>query len=972
MGQKSLIDLWSKPKPKTTGVKRKIDDVDSPKQSSSESKRLKSFELGGEGIKVDDEISTKIRERLGGLDSISKIKKRSRKKEVGVQLKPMHKHIAQLKKEHDDTLLLVEEGYKYRVYADDAAIVSRILGFYLTDGRKYFSEEDDESNEYEQFATCSFPVQSLQRHTKKLVDLGYKVGIVQQMEQSALAKSGKLLKRELTRKFTKATFADEFQVSVDDDVSICNYLFALREQGGGGGKFGIVAVEPSTGDIIYDEFTDGVMLTELETRLLHLQPVEMLLVGECSKRVERLVSNVSQSRSERVIIHRVEAIDKEWKSKLCDHFVNEIDQSEEDNNKEGISKTMDKVLELPELVQQSIESLITHLKEYNMSHIFSLSKNYTSFSSRSEMYLSGDTILSLEIFQNQTDKTSDGSLFELLDQTRTPFGKRLFKKWVAKPLLKRSEIERRSAAVTEMTRPMIKKAGMVASEFKNCIDLEKALANVYYERSSRPQLVKLLNKLQDFVNIDDEENYYRFESEYLNELFDQIPKARDVVLDLLKFIDPRWEEQYENKKQDNIEMFFNTDAWEDEQILTKQFDLQQTEQGLNDHLTELKTQLKIPLTYGTYGDQPYIIELDAKHKTKVPSDWIPFAKLNKIHKYRSPECERLFQEYEKEKSRLVAECQRSYKQYLSKIASHYNELRDLINAVAQIDCIMSLSQLATHDHYSKPVYVNETGIKVTGGRHPTAELVLDVDYIANDIEMNSKNRVKIITGPNMGGKSSYVRQVALIAIMAQIGSYVPAESVEIGPFDAVFTRMGAYDNMIRGQSTFKVELQECQTIMNKATEKSLVILDEVGRGTSTMDGQAIAHAVLSYFITDIQCATLFITHFPALASFSTAFQSNVGCYRMGFEELPGNKVMFTYKLEQGVAAKSYGLNVARIAQLPTDVLTLAETKSNEMEKSTIERHEQLNISQQAEFFDKIFNDRDVGIDDIYQVLQSIV
>lgn len=275
-----------------------------------------------------------------------------------------------------------------------------------------------------------------------------------------------------------------------------------------------------------------------------------------------------------------------------------------------------------------------------------------------------------------------------------------------------------------------------------------------------------------------------------------------------------------------------------------------------------------------------------------------------------------------------------FARFVDEVGQHYEELRQMVVALANIDCLGSLAAFCGLSGFVRPSFVDARRIDIKKGRHPMVEQFLKA-YVPNDTKMSQEtNRATIVTGPNMGGKSSYVRQTALICIMAQIGVYVPAERADLCILDAVYTRMGAYDNMLAGESTFMVELNECQQIMKSATSRSLVLLDEIGRGTSTQDGLAIAYAILSYFITDIQSLTLFVTHYPTLASFESMFPGLVNNIHMGFLEQDtdlGKRVTFMYNAVPGVAQKSYGLNVAQLAGMPDDILKLAADKAAQME-----------------------------------------
>jgi DNA mismatch repair protein MSH3 len=378
------------------------------------------------------------------------------------------------------------------------------------------------------------------------------------------------------------------------------------------------------------------------------------------------------------------------------------------------------------------------------------------------------------------------------------------------------------------------------------------------------------------------------------------------------------------------------------------------EARLDEYLKEIRASLKMPhLKYSSILAVTHLIELKQADVKKIPKDWIKMSSTKSVSRYRTPALNNLVNELSLYKERLAVACDKAFSDFISKIAAHYEEYRNVVTAVANLDCLMSLAAVSSQPNYVRAKYVDYPCVRVTQGRHPMVEQILTESYVPNDINMTHKqDRALVITGPNMGGKSSYVRQVALICIMAQIGCYVPAASAEIGLLDAVFTRMGAYDNMLAGESTFMVELKECADIMKSSTERSLVILDEIGRGTGTMDGVAIASAVLSHFITNVRSLTLFVTHYPLLAAYEKMYRKHVSNYHMGFLEKDtdlGKEITFLYTLVRGVAHRSYGLNVARLANIPDEILKTAAKKSAELEKRLDSKREERRVVRHFQF-----------------------
>ena len=345
---------------------------------------------------------------------------------------------------------------------------------------------------------------------------------------------------------------------------------------------------------------------------------------------------------------------------------------------------------------------------------------------------------------------------------------------------------------------------------------------------------------------------------------------------------------------------------------------------------------KKKVEYVTVAGIEYLIEIDNAQLKSIPASWMKISGTKKVSRFHTPEVVRLIKERDQHKEALAAACDAAFASLLAEISTNYQSFRDCVQSLATLDCLVSLSIIASQPNYVKPEYTDEIVINVEGGRHPMVEQILLDGYVPNDIDLASNStRALLITGPNMGGKSSYVRQVALIAIMGQIGSYVPADSAKLGMLDAVFTRMGAFDNIMAGESTFMVELSETSDILKQASPRSLIILDELGRGTSTHDGVAIAQAVLDYIVREKKSLTLFITHFQQLAAMAKTFgNGELKNVHMKFTETGEEEgdVTFLYEIGEGVAHRSYGLNVARLANIPRSVLGVAAVKSKYLEE----------------------------------------
>ena len=443
-----------------------------------------------------------------------------------------------------------------------------------------------------------------------------------------------------------------------------------------------------------------------------------------------------------------------------------------------------------------------------------------------------------------------------------------------------------------------------------------------------------------------------FSSAILNRAIASLPMIGDYVIAHLDKINA------EAAKQDDKYGFFREDV-ESDSISEHKLGIASVEYDLDAHRANAAAKLKKKkVEFVSSAGIEYLIEVDNTLTKNVPASWAKISGTKKLSRYHTPEVVRLIRERDQHKEALAAACDVAFSELLSEISTNYQSFRDCIQALATLDCLLALSAVASQPGYVKPEYTEETRIWVEQGRHPMVEQLLLDSYVPNDIDLASNaTRALLITGPNMGGKSSYVRQVALIAIMGQIGSYVPAASAKLGMLDAVFTRMGAFDNLMAGESTFMVELSETSDILKQASPRSLIILDELGRGTSTHDGVAIAQAVLDHVVRETKSLALFITHYQHLSALAHGFgHGQLKNVHMKFYESGenGQDITFLYEVGEGVAHRSYGydsikswrvarltygsLNVARLANIPESVLDVAALKSKELEDKAAQKN----------------------------------
>ncbi|KAF9946228.1 Mismatch repair protein msh3 [Mortierella alpina] len=938
---------------------------------------------------------------------------------------PLEKQYLEIKEQYPDTVLCIEVGYKYRFFGHDAEVASRELSI------AHFLDHN--------FYTASIPIHRLDVHVRRLVHSGHKVGVVRQMETAALKSAGDNksapFTRKLTNLYTKATFlesldqdGEHFQGSFVGREPSSQYLMCLYEQPQGGTgadekvKVAMIAVQPATGDIIYDEFVDGHFRNELETRLLHIQPAELIVPMEpMSKATEKLLGYLtassrrqgsSVSRSDDVRIERTEGFVKHDKAfTIVSEFYSESLKEEQfqlrnQGQDAGSSSTkhsqmealLKTVLGLSRNLIVALAAIITHLTDFGLAPVFRLSKYFECFTSRSHMLLNGNTISNLEIFRNQTDWTAQGSLFAILDHTATGFGRRLLKKWVGKPLVDRKALQERVDAVEEILALAGKNETLEKTRgiLKGLMDLEKGVCRIHYGKSSPKEFLAIL---QTFAlvseaippaNTPGQPRNFGLSSPILQTLVGSLSHA---VEDSRYFLNGM--NKHAASKDDKLLMFQDdliAEKWPE--ILDHRNSIVETEAELATHLISIRKLLREPkLEFTSVSGIDFLVEVKNKDVAKVPKSWVKISGTKQVSRFHTPEAIQLIQSKAQNQERLVLACDRAFTAFQHEFSERYEVFRDLVQNLAILDCLFSLSVVACLPGYVKPEYVDDdtrkdrgivmeddneddhdatplgaqklasgTTIDIKNGRHPMVEQILPAgNFVANDIHFGAEEKAILLTGPNMGGKSCYIRQVALLCIMAQIGSYLPADSARVSLLDAVYTRMGASDNIFGHESTFMVELQETSDILKMATPRSLVILDELGRGTSTHDGVAIAYAVLSHVVANIRATTLFVTHYPSLAEVAKEFpEGRIKNYHMGFMasssssspssssamEVDGDEavldemdIVFLYKLVPGVSMKSYGLNVARMAKLPMSLIANARTKSKELERILEQRGE---------------------------------
>ncbi|KAJ3015114.1 Mismatch repair protein msh3 [Thoreauomyces humboldtii] len=851
---------------------------------------------------------------------------------------PLEQQFLEIKATATDCLLFIEVGYKFRLFGDDAKVAAKELNIVAYKDHAMY--------------TAGIPTHRLHVHVQKLVQLGYKVGVVRQMETAALKAAGDNKSapfvRKLTNIYTKGTFIDDLEADTGAFEIQSSYLMCISEEANKANpekpNFSIVhqAIQLHTGDVIFDSFEDNHMRNELETRMMHIQPTEIILPdAPLSDVTEKLIRHLCENfgaTGDGVRIERLKDafLDHSDARKALAAFYEKplVDEGlrQEDGTILG-AEIYSQALSLPRPIVVCLAALLTYLVQFGLEGVLRLTKFFAPFASMAHMVLNANTLSSLEIYRNETDYSERGSLLSILDHTKTKFGRRLLRKWIGKPLVQKAELQDRIDAVEELMKEDADE-NVLVRRIKGlvCQLPERTVARIHYGRCAPSELYNVLFAFEKITMSVPVNAAARFRGAVLKKIYASLPTMKKAIETFLGMIN-----EEAAKSNDKLELFTDTSQWPE--ISEHRNAILDVERELQEYLKEMRKATKRPtLSYATVSGIEYLVEIPAGQASKVPANWIKISSTKAYSRFHSPFVVEKIKERDRARESLTAACETAFRDFVKTIADQYEQLREVVLNMATMDCLFSLATVANQPGYCKPQFVADSTITVKEGRNPIAE-TLTPSYQANDIDLSHDQRCLLITGPNMGGKSSFVRQVALIVIMAQIGSYVPAESAYLGIFDSVHTRMGASDDLAGGQSTFMKELQETSDIMRVATPRSLVILDELGRGTSTHDGTAIAFATLRHFIESIRCLTLFVTHYPVLGQLEREFPGALRNCHMAFHETdePGDAdhtIVFLYTLTSGLAHKSYGMNVARLANLPKPLLDLAQSKANELEMET--------------------------------------
>ncbi len=796
------------------------------------------------------------------------------------EMTPMMQQYFQVKKDYPDSILMYRLGDFYEMFFDDALIASKVLDITLT-GRNCGLEE--------RAPMCGVPFHAVDGYIARLVAAGYSAAICEQAEDPATAKG--IVRREVIRVVTPGTIMDTSALDANKNNYICSV--SAGEKGAAAVFVDITTGECSAREIDCDDFSDILM-----NEMAKYTPTEIIMnlkSYENSTLVEEL-----RERSRGVVRNyydwAFEYAEAEKKVKYQFGDLNELELTDKPN------------------CVSAIGALLLYLEETQKTELTTLKKIEVD-RDKAGMQLDMYSLRNLEIIETLRDRNTKGSLIHTLDKTKTSMGARMLRKWITAPLMNCAVIQNRHLAVDELLREPLLRAEIIDA-LKKIADIERLINRIVYKSAGCIDLTALkhsLGQLPAVANCLNETN---------SKLLRKCLKNIDTLEDIYQLIDTTISESAPAMLRNGGLILEG--ANED---LDKTRDLRDNGVNLINDIVEKekeKTGIKT-LKLGFNKVFGYYVEATKMYSDSIPDYFIRKQTLANCERYITPELKEIEEAVLEAGEKAIDMEYELFCQIRDRVGDAYSRIQRTANAIAVLDVLCSYSEVAEKNGYVMPTVNMGDKIIIKDGRHPVIEnLIKNGKFIPNDVTLDCRNdQIAIITGPNMAGKSTYMRQTALIVLMAQAGSFVPAKEAEIGVVDKIFTRVGASDDLSSGQSTFMVEMNEVAYILDNATEKSLVILDEIGRGTSTFDGLGIAWAVVEYMADCKKCGakTMFATHYHELTELEDKIP-NVKNYCIAVKKR-GDSISFLRKIVRGGADRSYGVDVAALAGVKKSVVNRA-------------------------------------------------
>ncbi|MFC2084800.1 DNA mismatch repair protein MutS [Bacteroidota bacterium] len=841
---------------------------------------------------------------------------------------PLMTQYYKIKESHPDSILLFRMGDFFETFDEDAKTISKVLGITLT--RRA-------SGKAENVPLAGFPHHAIDSYLPKLVRAGFRVAICEQVENPKFAKG--IVKREVIEVVTPGVVFSEKLL----DHKKNNYLLSIYLNND---KAGIAFSDVSTGEFYCYEISQE----KLEIQLEHINPAELLV----SRSQKNVLEPILQSNFSAVRLTRIDnwIFNLEFaRDVLLNHFKTKTLKGF------GIDHFNNGVIAAGVLL-----NYLNETQKANLSHI----NKIALYNPSDYMQLNIVTKRNLEIISTIHEGAREGSLISILDRTETAMGGRLLKKWVLAPLLNVKSILERQTCVEEFYNDKVLRKN-INNELKEIGDLERLISKVCTGRVNPREMISIKSSLKKIPLI--KQILDRAKSEVLRKINVQLNDMNHLV----------------NKLDTSITEYPPLSIYDGgvicEGYSSELDELRDISKNAKDWIAKLQKKERertgIPsLKVGYNKVFGYYIDISNTHKSKVPEDFIRKQTLVNSERFITPELKEYEEKVLNAEERISDLEHKLFDEIRNIVARETLPIQNNAKLIAMLDCFAALADCAESYNYSKPQINDSENIYIKQGRHPVVERILPVSekFIPNDCSIsNSENQIIILTGPNMAGKSVYLRQVGLIVLLAQLGSFVPAEEASIGVVDNIFTRVGAHDNIIGGESTFLIEMQEAASILNNATERSLIVLDEIGRGTSTFDGISIAWAITEFIHNNpkVSAKTLFATHYHELNEMASIFD-RIKNFKVDVKEY-GDKVIFLHRVSPGGADHSYGIQVAQMAGLPLYVTNRAKEILENLESKELTPHDlkEAKLAKIKDGKDKQFNLFEVRDDEIRTEISDI-
>lgn len=809
-------------------------------------------------------------------------------------LTPMMQNYIDTKREYNDCILFYRLGDFYEMFYEDAKVCSKELELTLTSKSCGLAERAP---------MCGVPFHAIDTYLNKLIGKGYKVAICEQVEDAKASKG--LVKREVVRVATPGTNLDTHAL----DESRNNYLMC------------VLYTVNAYGAAYVDVTTGGFYMTEFDSENKLLDEISKISPSEIICNDSFLVSGVDLDNLKNrlnIVVSSIESWyfdEDKCKEALMEHF--------KTSSLEGLGLAD---YSIGVIASGAVMQYLTGTQKISLEHITSIKP----YSPNNYMLLDRSTRRNLELCETMREKSKKGSLFGVLDKTKTAMGARLLRKSIEQPLVNVDDINKRLDIITELNNNLVTREEI--REYLNAIyDLERLIGKISYRTANPRDLVAFRQSLCMLPHI--KSLLSTFKKSELKKFFVQLDDLQDIFV----LLDSSIEEEPPISIREGSIIKDGYDS-EVDKLRSAKTDGKNWLAQLVDEEKKRTGIKNLRVKYNKiFG---YHLEVTNSYKELVPDDWTRKQTLANAERYTTPRLKELENTILGAEDRLYNIEYNIFCQVRDTIYNNIGRVQKTAQIIANIDMFCSLALVAEQNNYVRPDIAKKGCIEIKNGRHPVVEKMIKNDlFIANDTYLdNNKHRVAIITGPNMAGKSTYMRQTALIVLMAQIGSFVPAESAKIGIVDRIFTRVGASDDLASGQSTFMVEMTEVANIIRNATKNSLIILDEIGRGTSTFDGLSIAWAVIEYIANTklLGAKTLFATHYHELTELEGRLDS-VNNYCIAVKE-KGEDIVFLRKIVKGGADKSYGIQVAKLAGVPESVLERAREIAAKLSENDILCH----------------------------------